>query len=80
MAASYQTHQLSGRALDVQTEWALAVTLQTMSASALDGLSLRRTQTVVDHLRIVAGCQSISEEFGAACSKLSDLWQTIDLQ
>jgi len=80
MAAGYQTHQLSGRTLDVQTEWALAVALQTMSASALDGLSLRRTQAVVDHLRIVAGCRSVSMGLSATCNKLSTLWQAIDLQ
>lgn len=80
MAARYQTHQLSGRALDVQTEWALAVALQTMSASALDGLSLRRTQAVVDHLRIVAGCRSVSMELSATCNKISELWRTNDLQ
>jgi hypothetical protein len=68
------------RRMDVQTEWALAVVLQVMSDSALNGLSVRRTQAVIDHLRMAAKCPSISMELSATCDKLCCLWQTIDLQ
>ena len=72
-------HTLS-RSLDVRTEWSLAVVLQTMTASALGGLTARRTQAVVDHLRTVADSQSISKELRMAFAQLSKSWQIIDLQ
>jgi hypothetical protein len=72
-------HKLS-RSLDVRIEWSLAVALQTMTASALNGLTVRRTQTVVEHLRTVAESQSISPELRMACADLSESWRTIDLQ
>jgi hypothetical protein len=72
-------HTLS-RNLDVRIEWSLAVVLQTMTTSALDGLTSRRTQAVVEHLRTVAESQSISPELRTVCANLSDSWRTIDLQ
>lgn len=72
-------HNLSARTLDVQAEWALSVALQTMTMSALDGMSSRRTQAVVDHLEAAATEKSISLELRLACDKLADVWRTIDL-
>jgi hypothetical protein len=71
-------HTLS-RNLDVRIEWSLAVVLQTMTASALNGLTARRTQAVVDHLCAIAESQSISPELRTACAHLSGSWRTIDL-
>lgn len=72
-------HKLS-RNLDVRVEWSLAVVLQTMTASALDGLTARRTQAVVEHLRTVAESQAISSELRTTCTHLSESWRIIDLQ
>ncbi len=72
-------HALS-RSLDVRIEWSLAVILQTMTASALDGLTVRRTQAVAEHLRTVAESQVISPELRTTCANLSESWRTIDLQ
>ncbi|MES2538916.1 MAG: hypothetical protein V4632_23920 [Pseudomonadota bacterium] len=80
MAAINEAPQSTARILDVQTEWALAVALQTMSVSAIEGLSVRRTQLVVDYLRLVANSHSTPVELSNTCSKVSDLWQNIDLQ
>jgi hypothetical protein len=75
-----EAHRLSGQHWDVQTEWALAVALQTMSDSALTGLSVHRTQKVVDHLRTVSASRTASTELRNTCDRLCGLWQTIDLQ
>jgi len=72
-------HPLS-RCLDVRTEWTLAVVLQTMTASALTGLTLRRTRTVVEHLHVISQSRSLPIELRAACANLSKSWQVIDLQ
>lgn len=72
-------HPLS-RSLDVRTEWSLAVVLQTMTASALAGLTVRRTRTVVDHLHVISQSRSLPIELRAACANLSKSWQIIDSQ
>jgi hypothetical protein len=72
-------HRLS-RNLDVRIEWSLAVVLQTMTASRLNGLTVRRTQAVVEHLRTVAESQAISMELRRTCAHLSKSWQSIELQ
>jgi hypothetical protein len=72
-------HRLSARDLDVQTEWALAIALQSMSVSALNGLSVWRTQSIIDHLRAAAASSSISMDLRLTCDKLFDVWRTIDL-
>jgi hypothetical protein len=64
------------RRLEVQM--ALAVVLQSMSHSALEGLTLRRTQAVIEHLRALAKPPIISDELRGTCSKLGTLWQSID--
>jgi hypothetical protein len=71
-------HRLS-RNLDVRIEWSLAVVLQTMTASALNGLTVRRAQAVVEHLRTVAESQAISMELRSTCAHLSESWQSIEL-
>jgi hypothetical protein len=73
------THALS-RNLDVRIEWSLAVALRTMTCSALNGLTARRIQVVVEHLRAVAQSQSLSPELRSSCLSLSDRWRAIDLQ
>lgn len=70
-------HPLS-RSLDVRTEWSLAVVLQTMTASALTGLTVRRAQAVVEHLHVIAQSRSLPIELRAACANLSRSWKMID--
>jgi hypothetical protein len=70
-------HKLSRR-LDVRTEWSLVVVLQTMTPSALNGLTSRRTKAIVGHLREVAQTPSLPLELRATCIYLSKSWQTID--
>lgn len=65
--------------IDTQTAWALAVAMQAMSASALEGFSVQRTQAVVEHLRTAAEAHTAGTELRTTCERLCDLWETIDL-
>ena len=58
---------------------ALAVVLQSMSHSAVDGLTLRRTQAVVEYLLALAKSPIVSDELRDTCEKLGKRWQTIDM-
>ncbi|WP_334188336.1 hypothetical protein [Noviherbaspirillum sp.] len=71
-----QTMSLDRR-LDVQM--ALAVVLQSMSHSAVEGLTLRRTQAVVEHLRALATSPIVSSELRDTCRELGKVWQSIDV-
>jgi hypothetical protein len=68
------------RRLDVRTEWTLAVALQIMTASALTGPTVRRTQTVVEHLDMASQSCNLSIELRTACANLVKYWRIIDLQ
>ena len=72
--------RLLSRRLDVRTEWALAVVLQTMTASALTGLTARRAQTVIEHLHLISQSGALPIELRTTCANLTRNWQMIDLQ
>ena len=58
---------------------ALSIALQAMSDAALIGLSVQRTQTVVDYLEITANNPLAQEGLRASCRRLAEFWHTIDL-
>ena len=63
-----------------QVGWSLAVALTAMSDAALNGLSIRRTQAVVDHLACVAANEAVTQRLRAACDRLIYFWEDIHLQ
>lgn len=74
------TAQMHERMHSEQVEWALAVALTAMSDAALNGLSIRRSQTVVEHLACVAANQATAPSLRNACDKLICFWEDIHLQ
>jgi len=73
-------HKLTDQMREESAEWSLAVALTAMSDAALHGLSLRRTQAMVDHLSSVAANEGVAPPLRDACDKLVDFWENIHLQ
>jgi hypothetical protein len=80
MALHRLTEQMHEQMHCEQVEWSLAVVLTAMSDAALHGLSIRRSQTVVEHLACVAADEATTPSLRNACDKLICFWEDIHLQ
>ena len=73
-------HKLTDQMCEERVEWSLAVALTAMSDAALHGLSIRRTQAIVDHLAVIAADGAVTQQLRHACDKLIYFWEDIHLQ
>lgn len=74
----FDANESIGPVEETRAHWALAVALQLISDSALQGKTTHRTQIVCEYLQMAANCSVLAPELRATCIGLVELWKTIN--